>query len=92
MQDTAIALGCSPEHDGKILLLKTPHTLVTEHGEIKSAFLRKPPTCWLVFTGLEHAMEAAWGGVSSTVLPSFESCDAKNMTIVARQEHRCNLV
>lgn len=77
MQDIAIALGCTPELDGKSLLLKTPHTLATEHGEIKSAPIRKPPPCWLVFTGLEHAMQAAGWGVSSTVLPSFELCAAK---------------
>lgn len=33
-QDTAIALGHSPELDGKIVLLKTLHALVTGHKEI----------------------------------------------------------
>ena len=28
------AIGYRPQHDGKILLLKTPHTYITEYGEM----------------------------------------------------------
>lgn len=35
IQAIAIALSCSPQCDGKTLLLKTPDTLVTGHGEPK---------------------------------------------------------
>lgn len=34
-QATAIVLGCLPGPDGKILLLMTPHTLVTGYGRIQ---------------------------------------------------------
>lgn len=32
VQAITTALGCAPELDGKILQLKTPHTLTTGHG------------------------------------------------------------
>lgn len=35
LQDIAKSLDYPPEHDGKTLLLKTPHNCVTEHGYIK---------------------------------------------------------
>lgn len=75
VQDIDIIPDCTPERDDKILFLRTPHTLVTGHGEIKSALIRKLTPYWLVFTGLKHATEATVGGgggeKTSTVLTSF---------------------
>lgn len=34
-QAIALVFACPLEHDGKILLLKKPHTLVIGHGEIE---------------------------------------------------------
>lgn len=41
----AFALGCTPGLDGETLLLKTPHTLVTGHEDIKLVLTRKHLPC-----------------------------------------------
>lgn len=38
---------------GKALLLKTLHTLITGHEEIKLILTKKFPLCWLAFIALE---------------------------------------
>lgn len=38
---------------GKALLLKTLHTLITSHEEIKLILTKKFPLCWLAFIALE---------------------------------------
>lgn len=61
-----IVLGHLPDLDVKILLLKTPHTLVTGHGEIKLILTRKfLLTSFIVPKG---AMQAAGG---SSHQPSY---------------------
>lgn len=56
LQAAVIALGHSSELDGKkIPLLKTSHTGVTEHGEIKPALTRKLRISWLAFIVLGGA-------------------------------------
>jgi hypothetical protein len=64
---------CPPELD-KSSLQKTPHSLVTEHGEIKFVLARKFPPFWHAFTVLEDILQAAWG-YSSLVLLSYEFCE-----------------
>lgn len=41
VQNIDIIPDSTPEHDDKILFLKTAHMLVTRYGEIKSALIRK---------------------------------------------------
>jgi hypothetical protein len=49
-------LGCAQELDGKTLLMKSAHTLVSGHKEIKFILIGKLPIHWLVFPVLEGAM------------------------------------
>lgn len=63
-ENTATAVGCPPELDGKTLSLKVQQTLVTGHREIKLELISKL-FCWLDFP----VPELMWGA-SSTVLPS----------------------
>lgn len=44
VQDIAIALGSLPELDGRTLLMKKPHILVTR-GEIKLGLIVQIPLC-----------------------------------------------
>ena len=59
----ATALGCHQN-----LLLKTPHILVTGHGEIKLVWTVKLSVCWLTFTVPEGTMQAAKGDESAMVV------------------------
>lgn len=49
-----IALVYPPEFGSKDLWLKTQHTLVAEHREIKLDLAWKLPTCWPVYIVLKH--------------------------------------
>lgn len=51
-----IILGCPSELDGKVILLKMPHTLVTGHGKIKLVMARKHCPYWIAFIVLDGAM------------------------------------
>lgn len=53
MTPVAAVHGCSPELDGKTLLLQTSHTLFTGFGEAELALSRKSPLCSLVFIELQ---------------------------------------
>lgn len=66
---------CPPELDGKTLLLKIPHTLVPELGEIKLVLTWKPPPCWLAFIVLEGAIHAVETEKSSPASPSYKLWD-----------------
>lgn len=55
MEVIAIPIGYLPELDRETILLKTSHTLVLRHREIK---LETPPHCWLTFIVLEGTMQA----------------------------------
>lgn len=46
-------LASPPEHDGKTLLLNTPHLQAIKHGEIKLLFGWEFPSDWLAFILLE---------------------------------------
>ena len=59
----AIALSCPPELDGMSLLLKTPNTLVTGHGNIMLVLIKKFPQFWIAFLVLESDMLATFVGV-----------------------------
>lgn len=72
---TAIAFCCPPELEGKILLLKTAHTLVTGFGEIKLVLIWKLCVCWLAFIVLEAAMQATGGKESLLIYLSCEPCE-----------------
>lgn len=57
-----------PNHTGYChccWLLSTQHTLVVRRGEVKLKVTWNLPTCWLVFTGPEGAVQASRGGTSS---------------------------
>lgn len=57
------ALGCMPEPDAEILLLKMPQALVTGHGERKTGTDLETPS-WLLFTVPERlSLQAAGGGL-----------------------------
>lgn len=70
MQENCHSLGCLSELDGKTLLLKTPHNLITEHGEIKSVLTRKLLAGYLAFVVPEGIMLVGENKKPSTVLPS----------------------
>lgn len=71
IQDVAIALGGSPELDGKNQLLRIPCILVTEHDPVKSVPLLAG------LHGTRRCCVGCWGGVreSSTVPPICELCE-----------------
>lgn len=45
LQDIVNALGCPPKHNSKMLLLKTPCTLLKEYGDIKLVLAWKLAPC-----------------------------------------------
>lgn len=53
IQADPVVFSCPAEFDGKALLRKTPHTLVTGHGGVILVLTWKLPCCWLAFTVLE---------------------------------------
>lgn len=55
-QTIDITLVCSPETDGKTLLLKAPQILVVGHAEINLELTKKHPPCWFVSIVWEAAM------------------------------------
>lgn len=65
---------CPPVLNGKTLLLKSWHTLVRGHGEIKLVLTRKLLPWCPAFIVLEGTVEATWKEKSPTVLSSWESC------------------
>lgn len=67
IHDTAIALGNPPELDGKILLLKTPHTFI---GETKVVLTRKLPCRRLASIVLKGAKQAS--GVKKSSSEPYE--------------------
>lgn len=78
IESTADTLGFPPCLEHKTLLLKTPHTLVAEHREIKLELTWELPPCWLAFTVL-------WGATvnpecSNTNLPS-KTCPLDNSDV-----------
>jgi hypothetical protein len=78
IQGVAIALGCQPEHDGKTLLLKSHHTLVTVYEEIKPAVAGELSSLLASFHGTEGTMKAAEGEKSQTTTSSFEHVNYTN--------------
>lgn len=65
IQVIAIVFVCSLEHDGKILLLKKPHTLVIGHEEIElvlGSFLL-PESLWSISEGYV----GSWGGAGGVI-------------------------
>lgn len=72
IQNIAIALGGSPELDGKNQLLKIPCILVTEHDPFESV-----PVLLAGLHGTRRCCVRCWGGVgqSSTVPPICELCE-----------------
>lgn len=67
-QIAAFALGYPLELDSETLLLKKPHTLVIEHGEIKLVLSWKLHPYWLHFVILQDAIDPATGEEKSSDL------------------------
>lgn len=71
-----LALDCLPRLYGNSLMLKTPYTLATGHGEIKLVSAKRLPPCSLALTVLEGVAQAS--GAEELV------------TIMARHAHGYN--
>lgn len=56
---TAIVFAGPPQPHGQTLLLQTPHTSAAEHRKVSLTLTGKPEPCWLAFTGLDPAAQAA---------------------------------
>lgn len=66
---------CLPSRTyGKILLLKTTHTLAKGHVEIKLVLILKFPSCQLAIIVPEDVMQAAGRKKSPTNLPTYDLC------------------
>lgn len=68
IETIAIDVGCMPE---VVPIVKISHTLVARHGETKLILKWKLPSCWLVFTVYEEAMQATGGELSPIVLLGY---------------------
>lgn len=77
VQVTPSALGCPLELDGKTLLLKLQHTLVTGHGEIKSVVTRKLPAARCL-SGRGYPDCCGRTGNPSTILPTVNLVKCNN--------------
>lgn len=90
MQAVVIALGCPPERNGKTLLLKILHTIVTEHGGIKLVPSMKLPLGWLAVMVPGGVMLGAESKKYSTVLASWYTADQRGKTLSpVKQWHKC---
>lgn len=70
IQSIALVLSCPAELDNKTLLLKTLHTLILGHTEIKLEMSWMLSPCWLVKIMPEGTTQAAVRENSSMVLLS----------------------
>lgn len=68
LQIAAFSLGYPLDLDTETLLLKKPHTLVIEHGEIKLALSQKLHPYWPPFVVLQDAIDTAAGEEKSSVV------------------------
>lgn len=66
-QETVAAVGCPPELDSKILLLRISHTLVVGHRN-QAGIQLGPPYWWPTFMVLERALWAVVGETSTILL------------------------